>query len=54
LPARAPAAWCAFDLVALAAAASAQGISPGEVPAEGNRLPGGIEPVLHLRTYYFD
>jgi hypothetical protein len=35
-------------------AASAQGISPGDLPTEGYRLPGGVEPVLQLRTYYFD
>src|SRR5512134_2055520 len=37
-----------------AGAASAQGIWPGDLPKEGYRLPGGIEPVLQLRTYYFD
>ena len=36
------------------AAALAQGVSPGELPAEGYTLPGGIQPVLQLRTYYFD
>ena len=44
----------ALGLSALAAAASAQGISPGDIPKDGYRLPGGIEPVLQLRTYYFD
>jgi hypothetical protein len=34
--------------------AAAQGISPGDLPKEGYRLPGGIEPVIQLRTYYFD
>ncbi len=38
----------------LAGPASAQGIWPGDLPKEGYKLPGGIEPVLHLRTYYFD
>lgn len=53
-PRRAAAALCMLGLVTLSAAASAQGISPGELPKEGTRLPGGIEPVLHLRTYYLD
>ena len=47
-------AWLASGLITLAAAASAQGLSPGELPKEGYKLPGGIEPVLHLRSYYFD
>ena len=47
-------AFLAAGLLTLAAAASAQGISPGELPKEGYKLPGGLEPVLHLRTYYFD
>ncbi|HMN76441.1 MAG TPA: OprD family outer membrane porin [Burkholderiaceae bacterium] len=38
----------------MATAASAQGVSPGDLPSEGYRLAGGIEPVLQLRTYYFD
>jgi hypothetical protein len=33
---------------------SAQGIYPGELSKDGHKLPGGFEPVLHLRTYYFD
>ncbi len=37
-----------------AASVSAQGIYPGDLPKEGYRLPGGIEPIVHLRTYYFD
>ncbi|HPO19518.1 MAG TPA: OprD family outer membrane porin [Rubrivivax sp.] len=54
-PRRPKAAACiAAGLLALAAAASAQGVSPGELPKEGTKLPGGIEPVLQLRTYYFD
>lgn len=48
------AACIAAGLLTLAAAASAQGISPGELPKDGTQLPGGIQPVLHLRTYYFD
>ena len=48
------AAWLASSLLTLAAAASAQGISPGEPAKDGYQLPGGIEPVLHLRSYYFD
>src|SRR5262245_62024392 len=31
----------------------AQGIYPGDPSKEGYKLPGGFEPVLHLRTYYF-
>jgi hypothetical protein len=53
-PRRAPALRCGAALFALAAAAGAQGVSPGALPADGTRLPGGFEPVLHLRTYYFD
>jgi hypothetical protein len=34
--------------------ASAQGIYPGDLSKEGYKLPGGFEPVLQLRTYYFD
>ena len=34
--------------------ASAQGIYPGNLPSEGYKLPGGFEPVLQVRTYYFD
>lgn len=34
--------------------ASAQGIYPGDASGDGHTLPGGFEPVLHLRTYYFD
>ena len=37
----------------LAGSAGAQGISPGEPPREGAKF-GGFEPVLQLRTYYFD
>jgi hypothetical protein len=37
-----------------AGVAAAQGIVPGGLPKEGARLPGGIEPVLQVRTYYFD
>lgn len=47
-------AWMAWGLIAMAGAAPAQGIMPGELPKEGYKLPGGIEPVLHLRSYYFD
>ena len=34
--------------------ASAQGIYPGDLSKDGYKLPGGFEPVLQLRTYYFD
>jgi len=46
----------AIAIVALsaAAAAGAQGISPGDLAKDGYKLPGGFEPVLQLRTYYFD
>ena len=40
--------------VLVAGVASAQGIWPGDLPKDGYKLPGGIEPVLQLRTYYFD
>jgi hypothetical protein len=40
--------------LAAATAVSAQGIVPGDLPAEGTKLPGGIEPVVQLRTFYFD
>jgi len=33
---------------------SAQGIYPGEPSKDGYKLPGGFEPVVQLRTYYFD
>lgn len=38
----------------MAATASAQGIYPGDLSKDGYKLPGGFEPVLQLRTYYFD
>lgn len=38
----------------LAGTALAQGIYPGDLPKEGYKLPGGFEPVVQLRTYYFD
>jgi hypothetical protein len=34
--------------------ASAQGIYAGDLSKDGYKLPGGFEPVLQLRTYYFD
>ncbi len=40
--------------VATTAYTSAQGIYPGDLSKEGYKLPGGFEPVLHLRTYDFD
>ncbi|HEY6828557.1 MAG TPA: hypothetical protein VI259_16980, partial [Gemmatimonadaceae bacterium] len=48
---------CSLIVAALAftfGAASAQGIWPGDLPKEGTKLPGGIEPVVQLRTFYFD
>ena len=44
----------AIGALLAASVAAAQGISPGDLPKEGFKLPGGIEPVLQLRTYYFD
>jgi len=44
----------ALALAAIASAAGAQGVYPGELSKEGYKLPGGFEPVVHLRTYYFD
>lgn len=41
-------------LLAAAAGAAAQGVMPGDPAAEGYKLPGGVEPMLQLRTYYFD
>ena len=34
--------------------ASAEGIDAGDLAKEGYKLPGGFEPVLHLRTFYYD
>ena len=36
------------------ATASAQGINPGNPAKDAYLLPGGFEPVVQLRTYYFD
>jgi len=44
----------AIAAAGIAGAACAQGIYPGEPSKEGYKLPGGIEPVVQLRTYYFD
>jgi hypothetical protein len=46
--------WLAAALAAMAATASAQGIYPGGPAKEGYKLPGDFEPVVQLRTYYFD
>ena len=43
------AAGCAWGVVS----ALAQGISPGPLSPEGYKL-GGFEPVVQLRTYYYD
>lgn len=40
--------------IGMIASASAQGIYPGTSTTETDALPGGFEPVLHLRTYYLD
>ncbi len=46
--------WMVATCCAAAApCVSAQGIYPGDLSKEGYKLPGGFEPVLHLRTYYF-
>jgi len=47
------AVWLAAGLLAIAASASAQGINPGDPAKDAYTLPGGFEPVLQLRTYYF-
>jgi hypothetical protein len=44
----------ALALAAVAGTAGAQGIYPGDLSKEGYKLPGGFEPVVRLRTYYFD
>jgi hypothetical protein len=38
----------------IAGTACAQGIYPGDPSRDGYKLPGGFEPVLQIRTYYFD
>jgi len=45
--------WLAAGLLAIAASASGQGINPGDPAKDAYTLPGGFEPVLQLRTYYF-
>jgi len=32
----------------------AQGFYPGDSPADGYRLPGGFQPLVQLRSFYFD
>ncbi len=44
----------ALYALALSGVAGAQGIYPGDLPKDGTTLPGGIQPIVHLRTYYFD
>lgn len=53
-PQRTRLACCGAALLALAGSAGAQGIAPGDLPAAGYKLPGGFEPVLQLRSYWFD
>jgi hypothetical protein len=48
LPMLAPALLC------VATSVSAQGIYPGDPAKNAYTLPGGFEPVVQLRTYYFD
>jgi hypothetical protein len=43
-----------FIAASFAGSAGAQGIYPGDLAKEGYKLPGGFEPVLHLRTYFLD
>jgi len=38
----------------MSAPACAQGIYPGDPSKDAYKLPGGFEPVAHLRTFYFD
>lgn len=40
--------------LSVAGLVSAQGIYPGDPAKDGYKLPGGFEPVIQLRTYYFD
>jgi len=40
--------------VSCATSALAQGVYPGDLSADGYKLPGGFQPVLQLRTYFFD
>jgi len=45
----------AFAALALATAAGAEpGFNPGNPAKDAYTLPGGFEPLLHLRTYYFE
>ena len=44
-------AMCAAGITATA---SAQGLYPGNPAKDAYTLPGGFEPILQLRTYYFD
>jgi hypothetical protein len=38
----------------LAQGISGQGLAPGELSKDAYKLPGGFEPTMALRTYYFD
>jgi hypothetical protein len=44
----------AMASIAMTASVSAQGVYPGDLSKDGYKLPGGFEPVLQLRTYYFE
>jgi hypothetical protein len=46
--------WPAAGFAAIASSASAQGINPGDPAKDAYTLPGGFEPVVQLRTYYFE
>ena len=46
--------FLAVCCIGMIARASAQGIYPGNAAQDAYALPGGFEPVLHLRTYYLD
>ena len=52
VPSFPPAQWVVISCMVLAGAAAAQSVAPPA--AEGEKPFGGFEPVLHLRTYYFD
>ena len=45
---------CALGLAVGMGLASAQGLSPGDAPADSFKLPYGFDPVVQLRTFYFD
>jgi hypothetical protein len=46
--------WLAAGFAAIASSASAQGFNQGDPAKDAYTLPGGFEPVVQLRTYYFE